>query len=393
MDSGRALRLLPIRIPRENLMPVTIAAIAEAAGVSKATVSLALHRHPRITATTRGRVMATAERLGYRPHSLVSAHMTAVRAGHQPAANATICYVIPDAKDYMPRSAVLGYDHGKPILVRHTRRMRHLDATKLGYEGAQRSASEVGWNLKLAVLRNPRDDAAFVAGLDPKRIAGIILAPCYNRPVRLQLEWDRFATAVLEGFMPDHDFNRVRYDVHADIRDLFARVLDLGYSRCGFIIGKDTIERTYCVSLAGFLASQMDVRPELRIPPLVMHQWVAAEIWRWVRRYQPQVIIGHNFRAIQESLRCVGLNIPGDIAYAGIRNIPSLCNCSCCYEDYGDMGAAAFDLLHAHALHGEAASPLRPKSIMLRGRWNAGETLPPFGQRHRWPTLEGSRPT
>ena len=50
----------------------TLQDVARAAGVGKATVSLALRNHPRISAATRARVQAVAEQLHYRPDPVLA---------------------------------------------------------------------------------------------------------------------------------------------------------------------------------------------------------------------------------------------------------------------------------------------------------------------------------
>ena len=54
--------------------------IAEKAGVSRATVSLALRNQTSIPARTRTRIRQLAEQLGYRPNPLISALMSYHRA-------------------------------------------------------------------------------------------------------------------------------------------------------------------------------------------------------------------------------------------------------------------------------------------------------------------------
>ena len=57
--------------------------VAEAAGVSLNTVSLALRNHRRISVKTRQHVQQVAENLGYRPDPVVAAGMARLRV-HQP---------------------------------------------------------------------------------------------------------------------------------------------------------------------------------------------------------------------------------------------------------------------------------------------------------------------
>ncbi|MCX7915174.1 MAG: LacI family DNA-binding transcriptional regulator, partial [Verrucomicrobiae bacterium] len=72
---------------------VTLATIAEAAGVHKMTVSRALRNHPSISPATRARVQRIAEKLGYRPNPLLSIYQAHVRARRAPAYQATLAWI------------------------------------------------------------------------------------------------------------------------------------------------------------------------------------------------------------------------------------------------------------------------------------------------------------
>src|SRR5438045_673838 len=62
--------------------PVRLQDIADRAGVSKATVSLALRNHASIPLATRERIQQFAREMDYRPNPLVSALMSFHRATH-----------------------------------------------------------------------------------------------------------------------------------------------------------------------------------------------------------------------------------------------------------------------------------------------------------------------
>lgn len=61
-------------------LDISLRDIAEAAGVSRTTVSLALRGHPRISEATRERIQQLAREMGYRPHADVSRVLGEVRA-------------------------------------------------------------------------------------------------------------------------------------------------------------------------------------------------------------------------------------------------------------------------------------------------------------------------
>ncbi|MBM3866623.1 MAG: LacI family DNA-binding transcriptional regulator [Verrucomicrobia bacterium] len=85
---------------------VTQRDIAQAAGLSQATVSLALRRHPGLPATTIDRVHAAAASLGYRPDPLISALMSQ-RQARKPGGTlrAKIAFLTAFPSHRLPRPA------------------------------------------------------------------------------------------------------------------------------------------------------------------------------------------------------------------------------------------------------------------------------------------------
>ena len=57
-------------------MPVTLEDIARALNVSKMTVSRAINNHPEISRETRARILATAQKMKYRPNQFARALTT-----------------------------------------------------------------------------------------------------------------------------------------------------------------------------------------------------------------------------------------------------------------------------------------------------------------------------
>lgn len=98
---------------------VTMQDVADASGVSRATVSFVLNDvgNQRISAETRERVRAAAERLGYRTHGIA-------RALREGTSRIVVLYMDAGAEGHYSRSFVDGLDdelarHGHVLLVRH----------------------------------------------------------------------------------------------------------------------------------------------------------------------------------------------------------------------------------------------------------------------------------
>ena len=83
---------------------VTMSTIAERAGVSKNTVSLALRHDPQIPAETRARIEKIARELGYAKNPVVSQLMTELRKAYSAGHRRTLTGSAPAAARAAPGS-------------------------------------------------------------------------------------------------------------------------------------------------------------------------------------------------------------------------------------------------------------------------------------------------
>src|SRR5215510_11221925 len=89
-------------------MPVTLEDIARALNVSKMTVSRAINNHPEISSETRARILATAQKMKYRPNQFARALMT--KQSH------LIGIVVPDLMHSYFAEIVRGVEaHARPV--------------------------------------------------------------------------------------------------------------------------------------------------------------------------------------------------------------------------------------------------------------------------------------
>src|SRR5712672_334593 len=94
-------------------LPPTMQQIADAAGVSRMAVSLALRNSPKISAATAERIRRLAEELGYRPNPMVSALMTQLRHSRDMKKPSVLAYVtaFPTEEGWRrPRPAAAFYE-------------------------------------------------------------------------------------------------------------------------------------------------------------------------------------------------------------------------------------------------------------------------------------------
>ena len=138
-------------------MSGTVQAVAVAAGVSRATVSLALRNDRSIAATTRSRIYAVAEQLGYKTNPLVSALMSSIHARRLSQKHTVLAYVTTDPQ-FAP------WRTWRMFIEMH--------------DGAKARAEELGYRLEEFPLRTPgMTPKRYVQMLQTRGILGLLIAP------------------------------------------------------------------------------------------------------------------------------------------------------------------------------------------------------------------------
>ena len=135
----------------------TMQHIADAAGVSRMAVSLALRNSPKISRATADRIRTIAEQLQYRPNPMVSALMTQLRHNKDVKKPSVLAYVTA----YQTED---GWRRPGPFVS--------------FFEGAQRRAAALGYELEEWWLRQPGiTEQRFSDILYTRNIHGMIVAP------------------------------------------------------------------------------------------------------------------------------------------------------------------------------------------------------------------------
>lgn len=334
-------------------MQPTVAAIAARTGLSKATVSLAIHGHPRISGPTRERVVAIARELGYNPQVLVSACMAAVRAGHSATGVNKLLFVVPDA----------GAGSRQGVM--------------LAYAGARQRAQERGWTLERAILREPTDCARLLDRQIRREYVGVVIAPCGENPPELELPWNQVASVMLEGMPPARPLHRVSYHSHVDTREAVRRLAALGYRRPGFVTTSFDLARTNGTALAAFCAMRAELGGLGMVAPLVAATMAeTGAIADWMLQQRPDVVVGENWAAVSAAARRCRLRIPDDLGYIGIGATSPPAECSCYLRPHRTMGATALDVVAAQLIRRQNDFFTAPRLVVLPGQWHPGRTLP-----------------
>jgi LacI family transcriptional regulator len=223
--------------------------IARAAGVGKATVSLALRNDPRLRPETRKQIQAIAKKMGYKSNAVVSNLMAQLRASKDPKYQATVGLV--------NASQDRGFIHSNPTF-------------SAVHSGLVRRATELGYGVNEFWLSEP--------GIDPRRlkqilrarnIHGVIVAAMIENIILAQ-EFDsvwRDLACVTVGIRPEHPaFHFACNDQFSTAHRTAKQLARLGYKKPGLVIDQHIEQVIDHRFSAGFYAGGNFAESRQRLP-------------------------------------------------------------------------------------------------------------------------------
>jgi LacI family transcriptional regulator len=335
---------------------VTLKDIAREANVSIMTVSRALRNQPNLSPDTRAKVQAVAEKLGYRPHPLVSALMSYRRAAKRIQHNVSLAFITSF-------SSRTGWRKSKIY-------------TEF-FEGAAMSADRHGYKLEEFWLREPRMSSQRLSDiLYSRNISGVIIAPLPVAKGHMRLDWDRFSSVAIGYSLARPVLHRAVNHQFRSLMLALRRIRKMGYRRWGLALPASFDERVDHHWMGSFMVQQTRLEPEDRIPAFVLPdaEWTEKNFARWFRQNNPDVIISQQEEVLQW-LKNLGLRVPDDVGFVHL-NCPDRSGkyAGIVQNNFG-VGVAAVDFLVGMIFRNERGIPEIPHSILVEGTWQDGETL------------------
>lgn len=317
------------------------------------TVSRALRNMGGVSAATRERILAAAQKLGYRPNPLVSAFMSYVRSNRVHGEAGVLAYLT---------------NHGKAD--RHS-----AEAYRRFFEGAALRAAHHGYRLEEFRLHERGmtirrlGDTLYARG-----IRGVVVGPMTSPHGHLTLDWNRFSASTIGYSLLRPALPRATNDQYGSMLLALRELRRLGYERIALAMPRPDDARVYYYWSAAFLSHHW--RHHSHLPPLLHlpERWNDTGAVTWLRRHRPQVVVttqSHFFEKllqagfpVPEQLGVVLLDLPDPLAgVSGIDQMP------------GEVGGAAVDLAVGRINTNETGVPRSPRTLLLMGTWIAGSTL------------------
>lgn len=336
---------------------ITMQDLAQAAGVSQSTVSLALRNDPRIAQATRQRIQALARERDYRP---------------DPALSALVAY--------RARTRPIG-EYGKIAVLHDWEQIGNQipPSLKNTFDSIQTRAAELGYDSEPFQVRpdDPAGSRRLSRMLLHRGIRGLLLHAL--RMPHLELEWEHFSAVAIGEYFSSPRLNHVTQHHTAILTTTYEELRALGYRRIGFCNSRISEERKHHLFLAAYLKClYLDGLSSNDLPPYIYEQG-AFDPLPWLDAHRIDAVMclvpGHMLEALGKA----GRDVPGEIGVAGF-SIPvggRESYISGCELDYGRVGAAAVDFLQTMMHHGQRGVPPTNEhhDILIRGQWRPGATV------------------
>lgn len=318
-------------------LDISLKHVAEAAGVSRTTVSLALRNHPRISGATRERIQKLAGEMGYAPNAEVSRVLGKLRE-KRTEMERPVMAMISDAE-----------------LPLH--RQRPLSLTWTGFKTR---AAELGYiPEEFWVGEGKLSAERLTTILQTRGIRGVIFTGLKRPEFAAEMDLSSFACAAIGNSIHEPELNRATSDKYHNTLLCCERLWARGCRRIGLAVPALQEHRVEHTFLSGYLVFHRLHRHKSWPNPLVDDEaWHPERIVAWAGR--------------QRLDGCV-------VAYPGLAGcLPGVALAEVNVMEPGGVGvdqrhdriaAGAVDLVDAQLRRNLFGIPPYPKAMLVRGEW------------------------
>lgn len=339
----------------------TLADVAREAGVSTFTASMALRGSAKVAPSTRERVIAAADAIGYRPNPLIRTVMAGIRHRQHRLTGNVIAFLVTRERA------------NRPLQLDYQERLR---------KGAAARARHHGFRLESIPFTSVNGSGKRLQQvLDARGIVGVMIPPVPDNAFAFGLEWKRLACVAIGHSFAEVPTHRVSSNHARFMRTALKVCTRLGWSRPGLAVSHRLVEATDEAVIGGYFGSSYLTGGNFAIPPYLYDDddFYEPGFLKWVRREDVGVVLtmrGSLYDTLEEAGFTVGRDIgfamlnwhAGDRRFAGIdQHMP-------------ELGAAAIDVLVQVMQANEFGIPALPRIVELDGSWVDGPSLPQRGE-------------
>lgn len=333
---------------------VTLQQIADATGVTRAAVSLALRSHPSISEATRLRIVECAKQLGYRPNPLISALMSDLRTHRAVKTPCTLAYATPFS----------------------TKEMKGIPSARRYFEGARRQAVALGYRLDFFYYsEDSLPDSRMGRVLFARGITGVLLSPCRPPVSSLSLPWQHLSAATLGYTLKHPALNRsVNHQFHT-INLAIQKACEFGYRRVGLLSTKRDELKVEHIWQSAILSYQAALEVADRVPIGYMDLDKPDSLRQWLDHHRPDVVLVTQ-EAWLDRIKSVGYRIPADVAAIMLDRSEEHVHAAGIDQRPDIVGEAGVDLVIQGLIANRYGVPSSPRTVLIEGEWVDGASLP-----------------
>jgi DNA-binding LacI/PurR family transcriptional regulator len=325
--------------------------IAEEAGVSRMTVSMALRDHPRVAPETRERIKAIAAKQGYTPDPNLTQLMRYLRK-----------------RDISKEEPVIALLNGKKLPLKDL----SPDA-KLIREGAIERARSLGFKTEDFWLHAPdMRIERIVQILETRGIRGVVVLPVDTLKDVFSLPHEGFMGVATCGVAAKLGFNQVHPHFYQAMHAGISSLTEKGFERIGFCLTEAQDEQSNHLYFAYLNWYQQSIPKANRVPPLLKSEMTQEDLLKWIKKYRPDVLLStcaDHYKCLIEA----GYSIPEDMGFAALgppkEDIGDLAHV---HIGYRKIGATAIDILKTRLANEVLGPSDNPAVTLIRGEWVDG---------------------
>ncbi|GAB4167672.1 MAG: LacI family DNA-binding transcriptional regulator [Terrimicrobiaceae bacterium] len=332
-----------------------LADIARRAGVSVATVSLALRGRAGVARKTAEKVKVVAEEMGYRPNPLLSS-LASKKFRSREVVDGT-----PLALMVFPLP-----DGGRPTT----------------YEKVlKEQAGELGYAPTVYRVDAGTSPEALYRRLYHSMVQGIvILGGLQDDGFLRSFDWGQFSVVQCGRYFGPQPFHVVRPNIFQAVKLIFQELQLLGYRRIGYAVGRHpaSIEDDDARFGTAVAMETVLLKPKDRVPVFQGRFDDIAALRAWLDRHRPEAMIGFS-PGIYWELRDAGYRIPEALGFAAMHatgeSHPSGVICSGAQQNQNEIARQSVLLLDQMVRNRERGLPRSSLDVLVRSTWLAGNTV------------------
>ncbi|TAG10561.1 MAG: LacI family transcriptional regulator [Verrucomicrobia bacterium] len=335
----------------------TIKDIAQKSGFACSTVSYALRNHPRIPEETRVHIKAVADQLGYQRDAHLGQLMSYLQ-GRGRGRKASVCPL---------------------VWLNSTTDPSHWQKTpwaKEFYDSAARRAESLGfalsefWVCDRKIPASRLDDV-----LKARGTKGLLVStPLVDEEWSQWIDWNSYATVVIDDPFGLPQFDRVYADYAANMRVALEQVRSRGYQRPKvWLTEREDYWTAHGYTYECLRQNRLHLDLDVLLPEY-MKDITAGRVKAWIERHKPDVVIAPT-PTVGLRMRELGYRMPKDIGYVAMYMLNEDHAWSGFSQRHVQQSVIAVDRVAALLESNTIGRQPYPQKIQIEGEWREGTTL------------------